>query len=292
MAGADRIEGCLFGNGERTGNCDLVTVALNMYTQGIDPRPRLLGHRPDHRRPSSTATSCRSIRATPMAASWCSPPSRAATRTRSRRASRPRRSATTSCGDVPYLPIDPADLGRSYEAVIRVNSQSGKGGFAWVLRAGQGPQAAQAAAGRFSAATSSALADETQPRAERRGHLGRASSAPISSAPDGDASSWSTIEETRAASGDRLFAGTLTVGGRPSARQRPRQRPDLLGARDACARRLRPRARRASTIPSTRSATGATRRRRPMSNAAPRTGASCSGSASTRISRRLRCGRC
>ena len=88
MAGADRVEGCLFGNGERTGNVDLVTLALNLYTQGVASRARLLGHRRRPRATSSTATSCRSTRATPTSATWSSRRSRARTRTRSRRASR------------------------------------------------------------------------------------------------------------------------------------------------------------------------------------------------------------
>jgi hypothetical protein len=86
MAGADRVEGCLFGNGERTGNVDLVTLALNLYTQGVDPGLdfsdiNACAHR------SSTATSCPCTRATPMSATSSSPPSPARTRTPSRRAS-------------------------------------------------------------------------------------------------------------------------------------------------------------------------------------------------------------
>jgi 2-isopropylmalate synthase len=138
MAGADRVEGCLFGNGERTGNCCLVTVALNMYTQGVDPGLDFS----DIDEVIKTVEYCNQLpcrtRAIPMAANWSSRPFRAAIRTRSRRASpREVQNATTSLG-VPYLPIDPADLGRDYEAVIRVNSQSGKGGFAWVLEQDQG----------------------------------------------------------------------------------------------------------------------------------------------------------
>jgi 2-isopropylmalate synthase len=130
MAGADRVEGCLFGNGERTGNVDLVTLALNLYTQGVHPGLDF-SDIDACASASKSATSCRSIRATRTRATWCSPPSPARTRTRSRKASPSNRK--DAIWEVPYLPIDPADLGRSYDAVIRVNSQSGKGGMAYLL---------------------------------------------------------------------------------------------------------------------------------------------------------------
>ena len=131
MAGADRVEGTLFGNGERTGNVDMVTLALNLFSQGIDPELDFATSTRSARW-SSTATSCPSTRAIPTPASWSSRRSPARTRTRSRRAS-PRAEGADVPWEVPYLPIDPADVGRSYEAVIRVNSQSGKGGVAYVL---------------------------------------------------------------------------------------------------------------------------------------------------------------
>ena len=111
------------------------------------------GHRPDDRAsrtstrsgaPSSTATSCRCTRATPTPVTWSTPRSPDRTRTRSRRASRRTRTPRAAAGadvadfpwEVPYLPIDPRDVGRTYEAVIRVNSQSGKGGVAYIMKAG------------------------------------------------------------------------------------------------------------------------------------------------------------
>ena len=122
MAGADRIEGTLFGNGERTGNVDIVTLAMNLFTQGVDPATRHLRHRPDH----ATAEYCNQLPVHPrhpMPATWCSRPSPARTRTPSRRAwRRARANRRAALWEVPYLPIDPADVGRSYEAVIRVNS--------------------------------------------------------------------------------------------------------------------------------------------------------------------------
>ena len=142
LAGADRIEGCLFGNGERTGNVCLVTLgteplhARASTRRSTSPTSTRSGAR------SSTATSCPSPSATPTAATSSTRPSPARTRTRSRRASRrssatrlaPACLSTSTRWAVPYLPIDPKDVGRSYEAVIRVNSQSGKGGVAYILK--------------------------------------------------------------------------------------------------------------------------------------------------------------
>jgi 2-isopropylmalate synthase len=97
LAGAERVEGCLFGNGERTGNVDLVTLALNLYTQGIEPGLDFS----DLRSVVATVEHCNQLPVhpgTPMPASWCSPRFRARTRTRSRRASRPGPGRTTSAG--------------------------------------------------------------------------------------------------------------------------------------------------------------------------------------------------
>ena len=95
MAGADRVEGCLFGNGERTGNVDVVNVALNLYTQGVHPELDFSDIDEIRARASSTATSCRCTRATRMWATWSTPRSPARTRTRSRRPS-PRGARATS----------------------------------------------------------------------------------------------------------------------------------------------------------------------------------------------------
>jgi hypothetical protein len=98
LAGADRVEGCLFGNGERTGNVDLVTLALNMYTQGVDPGLDFSNIDEVIQTVEYCNAAARSTRAIPMPASWCSRRFRAATRTRSRRVSRRRKRATTRCG--------------------------------------------------------------------------------------------------------------------------------------------------------------------------------------------------
>uniref|UniRef100_UPI0025F725FC 2-isopropylmalate synthase n=1 Tax=Sphingomonas sp. TaxID=28214 RepID=UPI0025F725FC len=132
MAGADRVEGCLLGNGERTGNCDLVTVALNMYTQGIDPKLDFS----DIDEIVNTVNYCTNIPVhprTPYAGDLVFTAFSGSHQDAIKKGFTAQAERNDDFWEVPYLPIDPADLGRSYEAVIRVNSQSGKGGVAWVL---------------------------------------------------------------------------------------------------------------------------------------------------------------
>ncbi|MCX2896961.1 2-isopropylmalate synthase [Pseudomonas mandelii] len=130
MAGADRVEGCLFGNGERTGNVDLVTVALNLYTQGIHPELDFS----DIDGVRKVVEECNQIQVHPrhpyvgdLVHTAFSGSHQDAIR---KGFAQQKQGALW---EVPYLPIDPADIGRSYEAVIRVNSQSGKGGIAYLL---------------------------------------------------------------------------------------------------------------------------------------------------------------
>ncbi|WP_142849409.1 2-isopropylmalate synthase [Telmatospirillum sp. J64-1] len=137
MAGADRIEGCLFGNGERTGNVDLVTLALNLYTQGIDPKLDFS----DMRSVVRVVEECNQIPVHPrhpyagelVFTAFSGSHQDAIKKGLAAQAMR-----NDGIWDVPYLPIDPADLGCSYEAVIRLNSQSGKGGVAWILEQEKG----------------------------------------------------------------------------------------------------------------------------------------------------------
>jgi 2-isopropylmalate synthase len=137
LAGGDRIEGCLFGNGERTGNVDLVTLALNLYTQGVSPNL-------DFSNMSEivdTVVHCNNIPVHPrhpyagelVFTAFSGSHQDAINKGFAAQAVR-----NDGVWDVPYLPIDPADLGGNYEAIIRVNSQSGKGGIAWVLEQGHG----------------------------------------------------------------------------------------------------------------------------------------------------------
>ncbi len=137
MAGADRVEGCLLGNGERTGNCDLVTVALNMYTQGIDPKLDFS----DIDEIVSTVNYCTSLPVhprTPYAGDLVFTAFSGSHQDAIKKGFASQAERNDELWEVPYLPIDPADLGRSYEAVIRVNSQSGKGGVAWVIEQDKG----------------------------------------------------------------------------------------------------------------------------------------------------------
>ncbi|GAA2175111.1 2-isopropylmalate synthase [Agrococcus versicolor] len=145
MAGADRIEGCLFGNGERTGNVDLVALGLNMLTQGIDPEIDFS----DLDRIRRTAEHCNQLRVherSPWAGDLVytafSGSHQDAIKKGFERMAADAEAAGRHVDEmpwaVPYLPIDPKDVGRSYEAVIRVNSQSGKGGVAYLLQSDHG----------------------------------------------------------------------------------------------------------------------------------------------------------
>jgi 2-isopropylmalate synthase len=137
MAGADRVEGCLLGNGERTGNCDLVTVALNMYTQGVDPKLDLS----DIDEVVNTVNYCTNLPVhprTPYAGDLVFTAFSGSHQDAIKKGFAAQSQRNDDLWEVPYLPIDPADLGRSYEAVIRVNSQSGKGGVAWVIEQDKG----------------------------------------------------------------------------------------------------------------------------------------------------------
>lgn len=137
MAGADRIEGTLFGNGERTGNVDVVTLALNMFTQGVEPDldfsninevmrvAEYCNQLPVHPRHPYVGD----LVFTAFSGSHQDAIKKGLTAIKS---------ANSETWDVPYLPIDPADVGRSYEAVIRINSQSGKGGVAYVMETDYG----------------------------------------------------------------------------------------------------------------------------------------------------------
>lgn len=130
MAGADRVEGCLFGNGERTGNVDLVTLALNLYTQGIHPELDFS----DIDAVRKVVEECNQLPVHPRHP-YVGDLVHTAFSGSHQDAIRKGFSVQSADGiwEVPYLPIDPADIGRSYEAVIRVNSQSGKGGITYLL---------------------------------------------------------------------------------------------------------------------------------------------------------------
>ena len=137
MAGADRIEGTLFGNGERTGNVDLVTLALNMLTQGVDPHLDFSNINPIMRE----AEYCNQLPVHPRhpyAGDLVFTAFSGSHQDAIKKGLTEMRNSNQGNWEVPYLPIDPKDVGRSYEAVIRINSQSGKGGVAYLLEKDHG----------------------------------------------------------------------------------------------------------------------------------------------------------
>ncbi|MDP3674177.1 MAG: 2-isopropylmalate synthase [Novosphingobium sp.] len=210
MAGADRVEGCLFGNGERTGNCDLVTVALNMYSQGVDPKIDLS----DIDGIASTVVYCNQLPIHPrhpyvgelVYTSFSGSHQDAIKKGFEARARQ-----NDEYWEMPYLPIDPADLGRSYEAVIRVNSQSGKGGFAWVLEQDQGLKLPKRMQAHFSrhvqqladVAGRELQADDIWEVFQRVYHVNTPQHFQLLD-----------YEETRGPDGTRIFAGKIAVKGR------------------------------------------------------------------------------
>jgi 2-isopropylmalate synthase len=142
LAGADRIEGCLFGNGERTGNVDLVALGLNLFTQGIDPHLDF-SDLDEIKRTAEYCTQLRVHERSPWAGDLVYTAFSGSHQDAIKKGFEAMEAQAQAEGKhvdellwaVPYLPIDPKDLGRSYEAVIRVNSQSGKGGVAYLLKA-------------------------------------------------------------------------------------------------------------------------------------------------------------
>ncbi|WP_310530827.1 2-isopropylmalate synthase [Novosphingobium sp.] len=210
MAGGDRIEGCLFGNGERTGNCCLVTVALNLYTQGMDPELDFS----DIDEVIQTVEYCNQLKVPerhPYGGELVFTAFSGSHQDAIKKGFAAQETRNDPLWSVPYLPIDPADLGRSYEAVIRVNSQSGKGGFAWVLEQDQGLKLPKRMQAHFSRHVQD-LADE----------LGRELQAPdiwdvfrkVYRLDDPQHFQLVDYEETKAADGSRLFAGKIGVDGR------------------------------------------------------------------------------
>jgi len=137
MAGADRIEGTLFGNGERTGNVDLMTLALNLFSQGVDPGLAIT----DIDDIVRTVEHCNQLPVHPRhpyAGELVYTAFSGSHQDAIKKGFEALEKRNDALWEVPYLPIDPKDLGRTYEAVIRVNSQSGKGGVAYVIKADHG----------------------------------------------------------------------------------------------------------------------------------------------------------
>jgi 2-isopropylmalate synthase len=208
MAGADRVEGCLLGNGERTGNCDIVTVALNMYTQGIHPGLDFS----DIDEVVNTVNYCTNIPVhprTPYAGDLVFTAFSGSHQDAIKKGFAAQEARNDEYWEVPYLPIDPKDLGRDYEAVIRVNSQSGKGGVAWVIEQDKGlklPKRLQAAFSRHV----QHLADETSRELNADDIWGLFEATYLPS-PD-DRFALVDYEET-GATGSRVFAGRIAIDG-------------------------------------------------------------------------------
>jgi 2-isopropylmalate synthase len=209
MAGADRVEGCLFGNGERTGNCCLVTVGLNLYTQGVDPQ--LDFSQIDE--VIQTVEYCNQLPVHPRhpyGGELVFTAFSGSHQDAIKKGFAAQQTRNDELWAVPYLPIDPADLGRSYEAVIRVNSQSGKGGFAWVIEQDQGlklPKRMQAHFSRHVQDLADELGRELQAEDiwevfRKAYHLDLPQHFQLED-----------YEESRAGDGTLIFAGKIRVGG-------------------------------------------------------------------------------
>ncbi|GGD66337.1 2-isopropylmalate synthase [Croceicoccus mobilis] len=209
MAGADRIEGCLFGNGERTGNCCLVTMALNMYTQGVDPELDFS----DIDSVIETVEYCNQIpvhQRHPYGGELVFTAFSGSHQDAIKKGFEAHDQQNDEFWRVPYLPIDPADLGRNYEAVIRVNSQSGKGGFAWVLEQDKGLKLPKRLQPHFSKAVQN-MADETGRELNAEDIWQAFRNEYKLSRPQHF--QLVEYEEARAADGTRVFSGKIAVNG-------------------------------------------------------------------------------
>jgi 2-isopropylmalate synthase len=133
MAGAERVEGCLFGNGERTGNVDLITLALNLFSQGVDPRLDL-SELDEARRIVEECNELRVHPRHPYVGELVYTAFSGSHQDAIKKGMDAQERSGSDVWDVPYLHIDPKDVGRDYEAIIRVNSQSGKGGVAYLMQ--------------------------------------------------------------------------------------------------------------------------------------------------------------
>ncbi len=208
MAGADRVEGCLLGNGERTGNCDLVTVALNMYTQGLDPKLDFS----DIDEVVNTVNYCTQLPVhprTPYAGDLVFTAFSGSHQDAIKKGFAAQEARNDELWEVPYLPIDPADLGRSYEAVIRVNSQSGKGGVAWVIEQDKGLKLPKRLQADFSRHVQR-LADETSREMNASDIWGLFEATYLAR----DADRFRLLDYSESGGvGDRLFVGHVAVDG-------------------------------------------------------------------------------
>ena len=290
MAGAQRVEGCLFGNGERTGNVCLVTLGLNLYTQGIDPGIDFS----DINEIIRTVEHCNQLPVHPrhpyggdlVFTAFSGSHQDAIKKGLAARVAEMARGNLV--WDVPYLPIDPADVGRTYDAVIRVNSQSGKGGIAYLLERDYGlalPRLLQIEFSQVIQRITDATGKELS-SAEIRAAFDReyvAATLPVAYV--GHRAQHNVYRRHdraagRPSDGRRRRMGAERFGQRPGRRLRPR-----------AARRRRLRHPRADRITSTRSAPARMRPPSPTSSCASAPSRRCTASASTPTSSRPRCAR-
>lgn len=211
MAGADRIEGCLFGNGERTGNCCLVTIAMNMYSQGIDPKLDFS----EIDKIIETVEYCNGLPVHPRhpyGGDLVFTAFSGSHQDAIKKGFEANDQQNDPLWRVPYLPVDPADLGRSYEAVIRVNSQSGKGGFAWVLEKDQGLKLPKRLQADFSRHVQG-LADELS-RELNAADIWQVFKDSYFIKVDKRRFRLVDYEESRGSDGTRIFTGTIEVNGK------------------------------------------------------------------------------
>lgn len=209
MAGADRLEGCLFGNGERTGNLDLVNVALNLYTQGVDPRLDFS----DIDEIRRTVEHCNQLPVHPrhpyvgelVYTSFSGSHQDAIKKAFAAR-------KDGDLWDMPYLPVDPKDLGRSYEAVIRVNSQSGKGGISYLLESEYGLELPRRLQIEFSQVVQSVMDASGKELTARELHELFSREYGVGSIP---APSHQLVEEAGAGGTTVRLAADIVIGGRP-----------------------------------------------------------------------------
>jgi 2-isopropylmalate synthase len=217
MAGAERVEGTLLGNGERTGNVDIVTLALNLATQGVDPKLDIR----DIDAIVRTVEHCNQLPVHPRhpyAGELVFTAFSGSHQDAIKKGLAAMAHSNIGLWEVPYLPIDPADVGRSYEAVIRINSQSGKGGVAYVLEQGHGlrlPRRLQIEFARAIQSLADTTGKELQPgdiwRAFEREYLSR--TGPLAlvehrSVPDSHAA-----ERQRMTAAVRWHGATQTIAG-------------------------------------------------------------------------------
>jgi 2-isopropylmalate synthase len=211
MAGADRVEGCLFGNGERTGNVDLVTLALNLYTQGVSPGLDLS----DMESIVHTVEYCNQLPVHPRhpyAGELVFTAFSGSHQDAIKKGFDAQGRRNDQLWNVPYLPIDPADIGASYEAVIRVNSQSGKGGVAWVLQQDKGLKLPKAMQADFSRAVQKLADDSSRELTTADIWSAFETTYRLTGAQHFELVGFDELGAARS-DGQRVFAGELTVEG-------------------------------------------------------------------------------